>query len=65
MLIQFLVNEEGKLSNFKKLSSKGHGLEEEAIRLLKNSGDWNPGIQNGHKVVVQVQQQVIFRLPKK
>lgn len=65
VLIQFIVNEEGKLTDFKKLSSKGHGLEEEAIRLLKNSGEWKPGIQNGHKVPVQIQQKVIFELPKK
>lgn len=64
VLIQFIVNNEGKLTNFKKLSNKGHGLEEEAIRLLKNSGDWKPGIQNGRKVAVEVQQQVIFKLPK-
>jgi TonB family protein len=65
VLIQFIVNEEGKLTDFKKLSSKGHGLEEEAIRLLQNSGDWKPGVQNGHVVPVQVQQQVIFEFPKK
>jgi TonB family protein len=64
VLIQFIVNEEGKLTDFKKLSDKGYGLEEEAIRLLKNSGDWKPGVQNGRKVRVQVQQQVIFELPK-
>ncbi|MCW3081390.1 TonB family protein, partial [Segetibacter sp.] len=65
VLIQFIVNEEGKLTDFKKLSSKGQGLEEEAIRLLINSGEWKPGVQNGHKVPVQVQQQVTFELPQK
>ena len=65
VLIQFIVNEEGKLTDFKKLSDKGYGLEEEAIRLVKNSGEWKPGVQNGHRVPVQVQQQVIFELPKK
>ncbi|MCW3107234.1 MAG: BlaR1 peptidase [Segetibacter sp.] len=65
VLIQFIVNEEGELTGFKKVSDKRYGLEEEAIRLLKNSGEWKPGIQNGHKVPVQIQQQIIFELPKK
>ena len=64
VLIQCIVTEEGKLIDFKKLSDKGNGLEEEAIRLLKNSGDWNPGIQNGHKVTGQTQQQIILQLPQ-
>ncbi len=61
--IQFIVDEDGKLSDFKKVSDVGFGLEEEAIRLLKNSSDWKPGIQNGHKVPVQIVQQIILRLP--
>ncbi|MDQ6815754.1 MAG: TonB family protein, partial [Bacteroidota bacterium] len=65
VLIQFIVNDEGQLSDFKKLSAKGNGLEDEAIRLLKNSGNWKPGVQNGRKVTVQVQQQVVFQLPEK
>lgn len=60
--IQFIVDEKGGLSHFKKLSDAGFGLEDEAIRLLQQSGEWNPGIQNGHKVPVQVEQQVIFKL---
>ncbi|MEJ7676591.1 MAG: TonB family protein [Segetibacter sp.] len=63
--IQFIIDEDGKLSDFKKVSDVGFGLEEEAIRLIKNSTDWKPGIQNGHKVPVQIIQQIIFRLPGK
>lgn len=54
--IQFIVDEEGKLSDFKKVSDVGSGLEEEAIRLLKNSSGWKPGVQNGHKVPVEIVQ---------
>ena len=63
--IQFIIDEDGKLSDFKKVSNVGSGLEEEAIRLLKNSLGWTPGIQNGHKVPVEIVQQIIFRLPGK
>ncbi|TDH18303.1 hypothetical protein EXU57_23910 [Segetibacter sp. 3557_3] len=59
--IQFVVDTDGKLSNFKKVSDKGFGLEEEAIRLLKNSGTWKPGMQNGRSVPVQVIQQITFK----
>jgi len=63
--IQFIVDENGRLTDFKKLSNKGFGLEEEAIRLLQQSGEWNPGVQNGHKVPVQISQQITFSLPGK
>lgn len=63
--IQFIIDENGKLSDFKKVSDVGSGLEEEAIQLLKNSSDWKPGIQNGHKVPVQIVQQIVFSLPGK
>ncbi len=63
--IQFIVSGEGELTDFKKGSAKGYGLEEEAIRLIKNSGKWKPGVQNGRKVPVQIVQQVIFELPQK
>jgi len=63
--IQFIIDEDGKLSDFKKVSDVGSGLEEEAIRVLKNSSGWQPGIQNGHKVPVQIVQQIIFSLPGK
>ncbi len=63
--IQFIIDENGNLSDFKKVSDVGFGLEEEAIRLLKKSSDWKPGIQNGHKVPVQIVQQIIFSLPGK
>ncbi len=61
--IKFIIDEDGKLSDFKKVSDVGLGLEEEAIRLLKNSSGWTPGIQNGHKVPVEIVQQITFSLP--
>ena len=61
--IKFIIDENGNLSHFEKASYVGFGLEEEAIRLIKNLSGWVPGIQNGHKVPVEIVQQIIFHLP--
>lgn len=61
--IKFTVDEDGSLYNFAAVSAVGHGLENEAIRLLKNSAPWNPAIQNGRKVPFQVVQEMDFKLP--
>jgi len=38
------------------------GLREEAARVIRNSGDWIPAIQNGRKVKSYKKQPVIFKL---
>lgn len=38
--VQFKINTDGSLSDFKILKSLGYGLDEEAIRLLKEGGIW-------------------------
>ncbi|HEX8332745.1 MAG TPA: TonB family protein [Segetibacter sp.] len=62
--IKFIVDEDGELSSFKPLTSLGNGLEDEAIRLIKNSSPWKPAIQNGRKVVYEVMQEIDFALSK-
>ncbi len=64
VVIKFIVDEEGNLSNFEPLTSLGNGLEEEAIRLIKNSTPWKPAIQNGRKVAFEVKQEIDFVLSK-
>jgi TonB family protein len=61
-IIKFIVDQRGNLTNFKAVSSLGSGLEEEAIRLIKNSSPWTPAIQNGRKVIFEVIQEINFSL---
>lgn len=51
--ITFIVEEDGHLSDIKISRDLGYGTGEEAIRVFKNSPNWNPGIQNGKAVRVQ------------
>jgi len=53
MLISFIIEPDGSLSNIKSIKNLGHGTAEEAIRMLKASPKWTPGIQNGRAVRVQ------------
>lgn len=40
--VSFAVNKDGTLDGIEVTNSLGHGCDEEAIRLIKNSGKWNP-----------------------
>lgn len=50
VVIGFIVEKDGSLSNFKLLKGIGSGCDEEAIRVLKASPKWQPGFQNGKLV---------------
>src|SRR5690606_23499403 len=52
VVVAFIVESDGNLSNFKIVKDLGHGTGEEAIELLKKAETWRPGIQNGKKVRV-------------
>jgi protein TonB len=49
VIVQFIVDENGKLSDIKPLTSLGYGMEEEVVRLMRLSPDWIPAMQNGRK----------------
>ena len=63
--VDFVVNEDGTISNIKILRGLGAGCDEEAIRLVKaSSGMWTPGRQRGHAVAQRMVQPVNFKLPE-
>lgn len=49
-IINFVVDANGNITDVKKESLNGYGMEEEAIRAIKNSPPWLPAMQNGNKV---------------
>jgi len=59
ILVKFIVEKDGSLSNIERLKDPGHGSFEEVKRVLENAPKWKPGIQN--KRIVRVQ----FTLPIK
>jgi protein TonB len=58
--VQFIVDKEGKISDVKALTSHGHGMEEEAIKVIKKGPDWVPAIQNGRNVKAYRKQPITF-----
>ncbi|MXV51625.1 TonB family protein [Pedobacter sp. HMF7647] len=50
--VSFIVEKDGSLTDIKVLRDLGMGTGEEAVRLLKSSPKWKPGIQNGRPVRV-------------
>ena len=50
ILIEFVVNAEGKIVEPKIIEGLGFGLDEEAIRVVINYNNWIPGEQRGRKV---------------
>lgn len=52
LFISFVVEKDGKLSNYKFKNDLGYGTREEAIRVLNECRNWNPGLQHGIPVKV-------------
>lgn len=51
--LEFVVERDGTLNNIRVLNDLGYGTGAEAIRVLKQSGKWHPGIANGRTVRVR------------
>jgi protein TonB len=50
VFVNFIVEKDGSLSNLKVLRSPSDTYSIEAVRILKLSPKWKPGIQNGKPV---------------
>ncbi len=53
VILTFLVDDDGKLSNIKSVRDLGYGTAEEAIRVLESSSPWKPGRVKDKAVKVQ------------
>ena len=62
--VQFVVNEDGSVSNVKLLKKTAgfEDLDEEAIRVVKAMPKWNPGKQDGKPVRVSYMMPITFKL---
>jgi antitoxin component YwqK of YwqJK toxin-antitoxin module len=61
-MIQFVVNTDGRLTEFKPLTNFGYGMEQEVIRMLRASPKWVPALQYGRKVKAYRKQPVTFKV---
>ena len=62
VIIQFVVDVAGNVSDVKALTNLGFGMEQEAIRVLKRSGKWKPAVQNGREVKAYRKQPITFQV---
>ncbi|HQZ50822.1 MAG: energy transducer TonB [Chitinophagaceae bacterium] len=60
VVVQFVVDKEGVVSDIKALTNHGYGLEAEAVRVLKKAPKWKPAIQNGYEVKAYRKQLITF-----
>ncbi|GAA4310894.1 energy transducer TonB [Mucilaginibacter gynuensis] len=64
VLLSFVIEKDGKLSSIKVERGVGYGLDEEALRVLKNAAAWKPGMQNGRPVRVRYLIPINFQAPQ-
>ena len=62
VILQFIVDKKGRLSDVKVARSVEPSLDAEAVRVVKSMPRWNPGMQNGKAVKVRYTLPVTFRL---
>ncbi len=61
-MVQFIVDKEGNISDVRALTNHGYGMEEEAVRVIKKGGKWNPAIMNGIAVKAYRKQPITFQV---
>jgi len=53
VLVSFVIEKDGSITDIKVLKDIGYGSGEEAVRVLKNCPKWTPAEQNGKTVRCQ------------
>ncbi|MBP5340043.1 MAG: TonB family protein [Prevotella sp.] len=62
VLVQFVVDTEGRVNNAKVVKKVNDDLDAEAIRVVGSMPKWKPGMQNGKLVRVRYTLPITFRL---
>jgi len=60
VIVKFVVSKDGSLSDITCESDPGHGMCQEAIRVIKKTRNWTPAIQNGRNVNAYRRQPITF-----
>jgi protein TonB len=62
VVVQFIVNEDGDISDVKVVRSVAGGCDAEAMRVVRSMPKWKPGKQNGRAVRVLYNLPIRFKL---
>ena len=64
VLVAFTVDKEGIISNIQPMTKQGFGMEEEAVRVIQQSGKWLPATLYGKTIKSHGLQPVQFVVTK-
>lgn len=64
VVVSFVVNRNGKVTDATVLKGLGYGTDEEALRVIQSLPDWSPGKQNGKPVAVRYTLPIRFNLQR-
>jgi len=62
VMVEFVIDKQGKVRNAKVLKGIGSGCDEEALRVINMMKDWEPGKQAGKPVNVKMVIPIHFKL---
>lgn len=60
VVVRFIVDKDGSLSDFKTTTNHGYGMEQEILRVLKLSPRWKPAQDKGRTLKAYRSQPVTF-----
>lgn len=64
VMVSFVVDKNGKITDVKAKNDIGGGCKEEAERIIRNSSKWNPAKQRGKSVKTRLTIPIVFKLEK-
>ena len=62
VMVSFVINKNGEISDIEILKKIGFGCDEEAVRVIKNMPKWSAGEQNNRKVNVKMVLPIVFEV---
>lgn len=62
VVVSFVVDAKGKITEAEIVKGLGHGTEEEALKVVNSMPDWKPGKQNGRAVAVRYTLPIRFSI---
>ena len=62
VIVMFTITSEGKMTNAKVLRGTFKSMDDEALRVIKSSPEWTPGMMHGKAVSVTYTFPVVFKL---
>ena len=62
VVVSFLVDKEGNISEVKAENDPGYGTADEAVRVIQRGPKWKPAVQNGRNVIYRQRQSITFQV---